>query len=239
MNRNLHLLLLILIGICTTSQAQENIGTWNVLNFNVKINSKWNVFAETQLRSLSFYDEFHYYEYKSGVSYKISPNFSVTAGVGSYNTFSPGGNFEIPVQNKEIRTWLQVNMRNPLEFMTFEHRYRAEQRFTSNGYRNRFRYRLAATIPLNNKKIEPKTFYLSVWNEIFFTDKEPYFERNRLFVGVGYEFSKKIAFQTGYIHQFDYKINDETGRDFINLALLYNIDLSTKNKTDFIPTPSD
>jgi hypothetical protein len=130
-------------------------------------------------------------------------------------------------------------MKNPLQFVTFEHRYRAEQRFTSNGYRNRFRYRIGATIPLNGKKIVPKSFYISVWDELFFTDKEPYFERNRLFVGGGYEFNKKIALQMGYIYQFDYKINDETGRDFLNIALLYNFDLSKKEEKEFTPTTAD
>lgn len=203
------------------------------------MNQKINVFTEAQLRSLSFYNEFHYYEYKAGVSYKINPNFSLTTGIGSYNTFSEGGNFELPSQNREIRTWFQINMKNLLEFVTFEHRYRAEQRFTSNGYRNRFRYRIGATIPLNGKKIAPKSFYLSAWDEIFFTDKEPYFERNRLFVGGGYEFNKNVAIQLGYIYQFDYKINDESGRDFINIALLYQFDLSKKKEKEFTPTTSD
>lgn len=219
--------------------AQNDIGSWNVININFKVNEKWNVFSEAQLRSLSFYDQFHYYEYKTGFTYKITPIFSATTGIGSYNTFSEGGNFELPIQNQEIRTWVQINMKNPLDFLTFEHRYRAEQRFTSNGYRNRFRYRLAATVPLNSKKIQPKTFYALIWNEIFFTDKEPFFERNRFFIGGGYEFSKNIAFQLGYIHQFDYKINDETGRDFLNLSLLYNFDLAKTKQNGFIPTTAD
>jgi len=219
--------------------AQNNLGTWNVTNVNFKVNEKWNVFAEAQLRSLSFYNQFHYYEYKGGFTYKIKANFSATAGVGSYNTFSEGGNFEQPMQNKEIRTWVQINMKNPLAWMSFEHRYRAEQRFTSNGYRNRFRYRLSATVPLNSKKIAPKTVYAQIWNEIFFTNREPFFERNRLFIGGGYEFSKDFALQMGYIYQFDYKINDETGRDFLNISLLYNFDLSKTKQHEFIPTTSD
>jgi hypothetical protein len=209
--------------------SQSDLGSWNILNFNLKLNSKWNVFMETQLRSLSFYDQFHYYEYKTGATYKIKNSVSVTTGVGSYNTYSEGGNFENPIQNKEIRSWFQ--------FVILEHRYRAEQRFTSNGYRNRFRYRLGAIVPINNKQVVPKTFYVSAWNEIFFTDNEPYFERNRMFVGLGYEFSKQLAVQTGYIHQFDYKINDETGRDFLNIALLYTFDLSNKN--EFTPIIQD
>lgn len=219
--------------------SQNELGSWNIINVNMKMNLKINVFTEAQLRSLSFYNEFHYYEYKTGVSYKINPNFSITTGIGSYNTYSQGGNFELPSQNRETRTWFQINMKNPLEFVTFEHRYRAEQRFTSNGYKNRFRYRIGVTIPLKEKKIVPKSFYLSAWNEIFFTDNEPYFERNRLFFGGGYEFTKNAAIQLGYIYQFDYKINDETGRDFLNIALLYNFDLSKKEEKEFIPTTSD
>jgi hypothetical protein len=217
--------------------SQSDLGSWNILNFNLKLNSKWNVFMETQLRSLSFYDQFHYYEYKTGATYKIKNSVSITTGVGSYNTYSEGGNFENPIQNKEIRSWFQLNMKNDLDFVILEHRYRAEQRFTSNGYRNRFRYRLGAIVPINNKQVVPKTFYVSAWNEIFFTDNEPYFERNRMFVGLGYEFSKQLAVQTGYIHQFDYKINDETGRDFLNIALLYTFDLSNKN--EFTPIIQD
>ena len=230
---------LLLFFITAKTISQNELGSWNIININMKINQKINVFTESQLRSLAFYNDFHYYEYKAGVSYKINPNFSVTTGIGSYNTYSEGGNFELPMQNKEIRTWFQINLKNPFEFITFEHRYRAEQRFTSNGYKNRFRYRIGATIPLNGKKIAPKIFYLSAWNEIFLTDKEPHFERNRIFVGGGYELNKKVALQMGYIYQHDYKVDDEIGRDFINIALLYNFDLSKKEEKEFTPTTAD
>lgn len=214
-----------------TSYSQNNFGTWNVLNLNFKTDTKWSGFVESQLRSLSFYNQFHYYEYKGGITYKVNPKFSLTSGIGSYNTYSEGGNFELPSQNRETRTWLQVNMKNTLEFITFEHRYRAEQRFSSNGYRNRFRYRIGANIPLTKKSLTSNSFYLTAWNEIFFTDNEPYFERNRFFIGCGYEVSPQLAIQTGYIYQFDYKINDETGRNFLNIALLYTINFNKKDKT--------
>lgn len=234
-----NIILVILLVYSHKSVSQNNIGSWNIINITMKANNKWSFFTEGQIRSLSFYDDFHYYELKVGLTYKIKPNFSVTTGIGDYNTHSEGGDFVSPIQNNEIRTWVQANLKNPFDYVIFEHRYRAEQRFTSNGYRNRFRYRLSAVIPLQGKKIEPKTFYLSAWNEIFFTDKEPFFERNRIFIGGGYEFSKNLAVQTGYIYQFDYKINDETGRDFFNIALLYNFDLKQKGKHDFHPSTND
>lgn len=219
--------------------SQNRLGSWNILNITLKANAKWSIFAESQIRSLSFYNEFHYYELKTGITYKMGKDFSATSGFGSYNTFDEGGNFETPIQNKEIRTWFQFNLKNQKQFFLIEHRYRAEQRFTSNGFRNRFRYRLGATIPINNLKIEPKTFYLSIWNEVFLTNNEPFFERNRLFLGFGFEINKNLAVQTGYIYQFDYKINDETGRDFINIGLFYTFTLQNNNEKNFIPATSD
>ncbi len=61
--------LLLLTGFLGFSQ--NDIGSWNTTNFNFKINNKWQVFAESQLRSLKFYDDFHYYEFKGGATYKI------------------------------------------------------------------------------------------------------------------------------------------------------------------------
>lgn len=217
--------IIIVFFLFNYAYSQNNFGSWNILNATVNVSEKWTVFGEAQLRSLSFYNQFHYYEVKTGATYKLNKNFSFTTGFGSYNTFSEGGNFETPMRNKEIRTWLQINNKNQLEYFVIDHRYRAEQRFATNGYRNRFRYRVVATVPLNNKKLIPKTYYIQAWNELFFTDKQPYFERNRLFLGGGYEFSKNFTFQAGYIHQFDYKINDETGRDFLNIAFLYSFDV--------------
>lgn len=227
----------LILAFCSNF-AQSKLGSWNIVNSNAKINQNWNIFVETQLRSLSFYDEFHYYEIKTGGTFKINKQFAATTGFGSYNTFSEGGTFKNPIQNKEIRTWLQFNMRQSLSILNLEHRYRAEQRFTNNGYKNRFRYRLGTVIPLNNSVVKEKTVYLNLWNELFFTDKEPFFERNRLLLGLGYEISENLAIQTGYIHQFDYKINDETGRDFLNIAFLYNFNLH-KQPSDFLPSTND
>ena len=116
-----------------------------------------------------------------------------------------------------------------LKRLKLEHRYRAEQRWTSDGFRNRFRYRINSALPLNNKKIEAGTYYLTASNEIFFTNRAPYFERNRVFLGAGYEFSPFFTLQAGYLHQFDYKISDETGKNFLQLSFLF--EMQWKKKT--------
>jgi Protein of unknown function (DUF2490) len=209
----------------------QDLGTWNTLNFNFSATTKWSFFAETQLRSLKFYQDFHYYEFKGGAQLKLK-NISITSGFGSYNTYSAGGNFENPILQREIRTWLQANLKNKLSFGEIEHRYRAEQRFTNNGYRNRFRYRIGYKIPFDLYKKENLKWHLQAWNEVFFTNNEPFFERNRAFIGGGLDLNKNMAIQTGYIHQFDYKINDEIGRDFFAITLFYALDKNYVKEID-------
>ena len=101
-------------------------------------------------------------------------------------------------------------------------------RWTSNGYRNRFRYRVGLSHPIGKAHKGYQPYTISVNNEVFFTDNEPYFERNRLLIAGNYKPSKNTSIQIGYLYQFDYKINDETGRDFIQIG--YFIDLHRKSK---------
>ena len=96
-------------------------------------------------------------------------------------------------------------------------------RFISNGYRNRFRYRLGISLPFGRAENEVRPFQFSISNELFFTDNEPYFERNRLLFALQYRVAESTSVQLGYLHQFDYKINDETGRDFLVAALYFEI----------------
>jgi hypothetical protein len=204
--------------------AQKNgLGSWNIVNLKYTINEKWSFFGEAQIRSLNFYSQFHYHEYKAGVNYKAHPNVILTLAAGDYDTYKEGGNFKSPKNNDEFRIWPQVTLTQSIKRFKIDQRYRAEFRFTSNGYRNRYRYRAGISYPFGNNTKGYKPFLLNASNEIFFTGKEPYFERNRLLISIGYKLSKQLAIQMGYLHQFDYKINDETGRDFLQVGL--NIEL--------------
>lgn len=201
-----------------------DVGTWNILNLKYNLNKKMSFFSEAQLRSLKFYSDFHYYEYKGGINVKVHKNVQLTLGVGSYQTYDEGGDFVLPKNNDELRLWPQVIIYQSVGKFKLEQRYRTEFRFTSNGYRNRFRYRLALSYAFGKGIYEFKPFQISASNEIFFTDKEPYFERNRMLIAFSYKPSKATNLQIGYLHQFDYKINDETGRDFIQVG--YFIELN-------------
>ena len=210
-------LMLVVSKICCCQYT--GIGSWNIVNLKYKIAEKWSVFGEAQLRSLRFYDDFHYHEYKAGLDYKIHPYATFTIAAGKYDTYKEGGNFVKPKNNAEFRLWPQITLAHAIGVLKIEQRYRAEFRFTSNGYRNRFRYRLGVSYPFGKNERGYLPFKISASNELFFTDREPYFERNRALVSFGYKISKLASVQIGYLHQFDYKINDETGRDFLQTGL--------------------
>jgi hypothetical protein len=210
------------------------LGSWNVLQLRYKLNPRFSLMAEGQLRSLRFYDHFHYYEFKGGLSYHINPQFYVLTGAGRYNTYRSGGDFVKPAQQREIRTWLEIVSRQSVGRVRMEHRYRAEQRYTSNGYRNRFRYRLALSVPINKPKLENKTFFALAWNELFLRNVEPYFERNRSMVGLGYKLAQH-SFQTGILYQFDYRLDDETGKSFFVIS--WTIELDGKHSDSENPLP--
>lgn len=217
------LFLIFILSLIKVSAQTSGLGSWNILNAKYNYSEKISFFAEAQLRSLKFYNNFHYYECKGGINYKVRKNVSLTLAAGSYQTYKEGGNFVLPKNNNEFRIWPQIILNQSLGKFKIEQRYRSEFRFTTNGYRNRFRYRLGTSYIFGKQRNGYQPFQISASNEIFFTDKEPYFERNRLLLALQFKYSKTTAIQIGYLHQFDYKINDETGRDFFVIGFYYEI----------------
>lgn len=225
--------LIILCPVFVFSQKND-FGSWNVINTEVTLSPKWGIYNELQVRSQSFYDNHFYYEIKGGMSYSVNKNFSLLVGTGRYVTYSDGGSFKMPVTAKEFRLWQQLTMNHYLDRIKFEHRYRVEQRWFTTGYRNRFRYRLNMALPLNKRKIEPGTFYLGAFEEVFLTNTAPYFERSRLFIGAGYQLNKNFTVQPGYVYQYDYRNDVGAGKHFFQLTLSIDLD-AHKSPNERIP----
>lgn len=201
----------------------SGLGSWNILHLRYPLNHRWVLFTEGQIRSLRFYTDFHYHEWTGGVIYRPNRQITLTLAVGDYDTYREGGSFLKPKNNDELRIWPQLTFTQEIGRVRLEHRYRSEQRFTLNGFRLRFRSRIGVQVPLNTKEMKVGTVFLSASNELFFSNKVAYFERNRLLVLCGKRFSDALSAHIGYVHQFDYRINDETGRDFLQVALQYEL----------------
>jgi hypothetical protein len=158
------------------------------------------------------------------------PGFSALLAAGRYATYSGDDNYEKPLSGEEFRIWQQLSFNDRLGRLRVDHRLRAEQRFMSNAvYRNRFRYRLNIVLPLGHEPLAPRSFYLTSFDEIFLTNKAPHFERNRIFGGGGYVCSEVVTLQAGYLYQYGYSPAATTGKHFIHLSLLLQLNPSNNS----------
>ena len=135
----------LIILICFVFQGNfmlysQYLGTWNVLQLRHKLQKDWIINGETQLRSLSFYKQFHYYEYKASIQKQLTKDCGFSLGVGKYNTFSPGGNFNAPQVADEFRLSTQVLLSQRVKKLEIENRYRFEIRKFSSEYKFRIRF---------------------------------------------------------------------------------------------------
>lgn len=218
--------LLLFIPQLLKGQSAESTGSWNILNIRMPLANNWSAGAEAQVRSLQFYNNFHYHEAKGWISKEWQKEYRLTLGAGHYDTYQAGGDFIRPANVRDFRVWPQFELLHPGRIWSFEHRYRAEFRFTNLGFRNRFRYRFA----LSCKPPAIPALRLQVSNELFFGTREPYFERNRISGTAQWAFSPQFSALVGYMYQFDYRINDETGRDFLMLGALFQIQPKPKQR---------
>jgi Protein of unknown function (DUF2490) len=218
-----------LYGSCISSAQTPGLGTWNVLTTRFNYNKQWHAFVELQLRSQQTYDDFNYHEVKGGIGYMITPSLSALVGTGRYVTYQVNDNFKTPFLVSENRLWQQIIWNQQFKGLRVEHRLRAEQRFTSNGYRNRFRYRLSAILPINTPTITTKTLFLNVSNEFHFNNEQVFYEQNRFYIGSGYNISPLISLQMGWIYRADYfSQNRAQYKNFWQTSLQFTL---SKNKS--------
>ena len=145
-------------------------------------------------------------------------NNNLLLGYGFINSQNYTSNSDEKVAVDEHRIYQQFISKQNIGAIAVQHRYRFEQRFVEDDFKMRFRYFLALKIPLSNKEVSDKSFYLSAYNEIFLNTKGTIFDRNRLYGGLGYHLSSKIRLELGYMNQFF----QTGGRDQINLIAFAN-----------------
>ncbi|GAB3997422.1 hypothetical protein GCM10028807_42600 [Spirosoma daeguense] len=228
------------------------VGTWFIGTLVLPPGEKkWGGFAEIQARGNDFMRQFFYNELKGGVSYDLDQNFSLMLAGGRYATYDFLDLSTGPL-NTEKRLWQQLTINQYLSRLKFEHRYRIEQRwFTfrdgADQFRNRIRYRLNMFIPINNRTITDKTFFLSAYDEIFLNPIGPVFERNRLYAGVGYQFDKHLILQLGMVNQTNYnpavfesgifKPQSASGKYNVVIGVIYR--LKRLGDSERLPTQPD
>jgi hypothetical protein len=121
-----------------------------------------------------------------------------------------------------------------MQWLRLEERFRRkveEGTLTSDyNFNYRIRYAVAFTIPLKGKQVTPQTPFVFINNELMINFGSEivnnYFDQNRFFVGVGYQFTSALNAQIGYLNVFQQLPAYSTFRniDAIRLYVFHNLD---------------
>jgi hypothetical protein len=233
---------ILLAGISSWACAQKQIvsqyHSWFLYTGNHRLTDKLGLHTEYQWRRASWVTSWQQSLLRLGVDYRLGEQATVTLGYAYIITWPYG---EQPVNEKftEHRLWQTLTLTQRQGRFYFNHRFRPEQRWlqgNGNGgtshytYRNRMRYRFLVNYPLNRKEMGPATWFASASDEIFIqfgpNFGRNYLDQNRLFAGIGYQFSAHGNVQAGYLQQFIVKSDGlKAERNHtLQLALFYNFD---------------
>ena len=250
-----HLLLVsALLGLQGFSVAaqQKNVDnqalSWFCYFGTYRLTDKLSLWTELQLRRADFANEWQQVLPRVGINYHYRDNIVFTAGYAYLWTY-PYGEQPIALDQPryEHRPWQQVTLLHSSGKVTFQHRYRLEQRFLQNwtppdpatglrsireGYewQNRMRYRFLLTLPITRTPEGRQKLFATVYDEIFINFGSNIgfnlFDQNRIGTTLGYQFTKQFNFQLGYMNQAIQKAN---GRDVENnhaltAFLTFNVD---------------
>ena len=220
MKSKLLLTLFCLTGFLLSSHAQEsNLGNWLIYIGSKKINSKFNWHHEVQYRNYNAIGDLEQLLLRTGIGYNLSENNNnLLLGYGFIHSQNYV-NADEKVNVNEHRVFQQFVTKQSFSRVKVQHRYRLEERWVEDAdFKMRFRYFLSLNIGLNNKDIVDNTWYASAYNEIFINNNQVIFDRNRLYVGLGYKLNKYAKFEIGYMNQFLNNAN----RDQVNLISFVN-----------------
>lgn len=196
-------LLILFLGVLKPGYSQDNdVGNWLIYFGNKQINEKWNLHHEVQFRNFNIIGDTEQLLLRAGLGYNLSEKKNnLLLGYGFIYNEPYIGSSDDKTNFNEHRIYQQFITRQNFNNLSLQHRYRTEQRFIEEDFKLRFRYFLGLNYTLSQKENPDNTFYLSMYNELFINTEGNYFDRNRLYGGLGYRFSMNVRSEIGLMNQ--------------------------------------
>jgi hypothetical protein len=177
-------------------------GNWFLYFGNQKINKRWNWHNEVQYRNYNLAGDLEQLLLRTGIGYNLSENNNtVLLGYAFVHSEPYIAGTDKKSNTNEHRIFQQFITKEKFGRVNIQHRYRLEQRFMEEDYKMRLRYFLSLNVPLTKKEMEKNAVYASAYNEIFINTKPNYFDRDRIYGGVGYCFNKNFKVEAGVMTQ--------------------------------------
>jgi hypothetical protein len=222
------ILFFLAIFFLNQTNAQLQFSGW-LASFNTfKLNNKFSLHFDGQLRSTDKWQQVQSILLRPGLNYHLNKTWMFTAGYAyianrrSVNSISD----LLP----EHRIWQQALASHKLKKVLVSHRFRFEERFISkatvhnnelkiDGHETAFRLRyfIRNIVPFTRQALFTKGLFFALQNEVFINtgDKSAVngktFDQNRLYAAIGYRLPGKIDMEAGYMNQYT-----STRTSFIN-----------------------
>ena len=180
---------------------KSNTGAWYTYLGNQKMGAKFTFLSEIQYRNYNFGGDLEQLLLRTGIGYDLSPKANFLLGYAHVLSESYKTGFSDKINSSENRIFQQFLIKQQEGIFYFTHRYRFEERWLGADFKFRFRYFLSLNVPLNAKQLKRNAIYFSAYNEIFINTHSSYFDRNRLFGGLGYMFTDNFKLEIGLMKQ--------------------------------------
>lgn len=189
-----------------------------------RVHTNWSIHSEIQHRSYDLTPNTEQLLIRFGVNFHAGPSAIYSLGYGRITNYLDNGDFLNPTLSQENRLWEQIILRATYKRIRIENRYRLEQRWiksdVTTNYKNRIRYLLRVTIPLNNKELMKHTLFSTFYNEVFIHFAPNPFDRNRLYGAMGFQFNSKLSTQIGCLFQ----TVGAKSKYYLQIGANYNLD---------------
>lgn len=194
--------LLVLFLTANVNAQKTDTGNWFLYLGNQKINNRWNWHNEVQYRNYNFAGDLEQLLLRTGIGYDLTENNNnILLGYAYIHSEPYIAGTDEKLETDEHRIFQQFITKQQFGRINIQHRYRVEERFVKDDFKMRLRYSLSLNIPINKKVMDKNAIYASVYNEIFLNTEQNQYDRNRLYGGIGYCFSKSIKVEAGIMSQ--------------------------------------
>ncbi len=244
MKNRLYLLTVVIVMVTGTIFAQTKEfetreQTWFGYFNQTRFTKRSGIWLDLHLRfTNNFIEQTNLSIIRAGYTYYLSDQVRLTAGYGYMTQYGlTDGEPDVP----EHRPWQQIQWTekkkgfNMMQWFRIDERFRTEVRdgklTDSYNFNWRFRYNLALTFPLKGKIIQAKTPFLFFNDEILINAGKNivnnYFDQNRLFLGLGYQFTAHLNAHLGYMYIFQQLPagNKYANINTIRFFVFHNLDL--------------
>lgn len=221
--KKLAVLLALMASINLSAQnIEDELGAWYMYFWDSKFTEAgtWGIQGDFQYRDFEILGNTEQLLLRSGLTYqpKNTP-IMFTQGYAFIQSGSFGGsNF-----TNESRIYQEILIKQSIASrFKLAHRFRFEQRFfdeSNTPFRTRVRYNIFVNYIFNDIRYQKGALYLAFYNELFMNTDQSVssnlFDRNRLYLALGYAFSEQLRGQLGIMRQS----NTAFGKNQLQLSL--------------------